>query len=100
VFQNDPDNTNRAYAARCLGGYYSLPAPDAIDVLVKTASDVNEDKEVRLSAYGALIMLLKGSAFKKEADRFLYNYIDGATPAEFDWDWLLVDQQQFLRMRP
>ncbi len=95
--QHDTEPINRAFAARCLGLSETELPPNATEALIASAASEIEDEEVRTSAYGSVIHILKGSAYRDLADKFMWRRELGVE--DFDWDWLLVDQQHFLRMR-
>ena len=85
--RSDEEIYNRAFAARCAGRVLmSHRDMDAIKVLVQMASDEEEESDVRVAAYSALVYAFYGRDGESRAREF--EPIGGKVAADFDLPWL------------
>jgi hypothetical protein len=85
--QSDADFDNRAFAARCAGQVLkSHRDTKATNVLLHMAMAEEEEPDVRLSAYSALIYAFYGEAGRNQAREF--EPVGNKSVGDFDLAWL------------
>ena len=87
AMQRDPNADNRAFAARCVGRLLAKRCEkSAVLQLMTVLQNESEQEEVRTSAYGALLMAMRGPSADKLADDFQVWKEKGLQ--DVDWSWI------------
>jgi hypothetical protein len=85
--QSDAEMDNRAFAARCAGQVLKSDRDvDAINALLRMATNETEEPDVRVAAYSALLYAFYGADGKSRAREF--EPMGGKLVIDFDLSWL------------